>query len=795
MSKSDVDALFCEMGICCCERHEGQLNPVTECTDFVSKYGTLHALKSGVQAFTCTDREIVARDITIALRRVVGKVKVQATKTVWDSGTIPFHHYPIKRHVGAARKVNITAAEAIMGVYKHCKAAYCALVRLSPLFEGMYDDQVAAITLYTVAVGNLPGVGYDLAGRLALIAVTCTDFVDALSTKIKQYGLAAGMAYAVELKVLLGRGVAEIDCVAAARQRLRLPDLDMVTVADSDLYAAIEAVIADELEDVVEHENLDEFWTSRWLWSANGSHSRALEHAHPELATRKEGQAYRKAVMEQWSCNPMLSWDGNVFVTPSQKLEHGKSRLLLACDTLSYMWFEYLLAPFEKVWLNKSAVINPGLLGTRGVHDKLLAWAREDDRSFFALDFDDFNSQHTLRAQAMVVDALLKRSVIAPAHKDMLSNSFHKMQLWANRKFQGMIAGTLMSGHRATTFLNTVLNAAYIRLAGVRHGPSLHVGDDVIMRATVPEVDALILQLRRYNIRVNSSKQVICRDVGEFLRVSHTRQAAYGYVARAVASAVSGNWVSDHVLDKREALTNAITCVRSIINRTYCERESAIARVVARSVARRSALADEAAYRLLSGRDCLEGGAVYGKKPNSCDVWHCREYRPEQAAFEAAKYGCHASTDYLTYHVKQIELDAILAVGADILPMMVHSSWKKVIEAEDPPEKSDIAFYPVPFHFGRYEVHDTDVLMQEEKVGVLTRYPLVMMLAERLSLKEALELAHRNGIAAETYEDLFGNRSSVVGVTGIMPYNDACALSKRLNRPGAVIITDVNLFV
>ncbi len=87
------------------------------------------------------------------------------------------------------------------------------------------------------------------------------------------------------------------------------------------------------------------------------------------------------------------------------------------------------------------------------------------------LDYADFNSAHTLRAQKIVVSELFGNLDVT--WKQWLIDSFDNMQVQDPDGEWRRVRGTLMSGHRMTSIINTILNAAYLWLV---------VGRDVYLR-------------------------------------------------------------------------------------------------------------------------------------------------------------------------------------------------------------------------------------------------------------------------------------------------------------------------
>nr|APT68189.1 RNA-dependent RNA polymerase [Leishmania RNA virus 1] len=711
---------------------------------------------------------------------------------------IPRHYYALKAHVGAQKKVNLTAIEVIRGCQHECIAIYCEFVRYSAYFADLYDDQVASILLYAVAAHNIQGFGARFSILWALSCVKVSALADDINIYVKHRGMSGLLPQLVEMRCLLGRGVKEIDVEAEARRRLDASNLDMQGFREEELRAAVKQVYAEEVRRSVKYPPICDFWSSRWLWAANGSHSRALEHAHPELATRKEGQAYRKAVMEQWQHNPMDRWDGTVYVTPSAKLEHGKTRLLLACDTLSYMWFEYALRPVERIWENSNVILDPGTMGNSGIAIKTKTWRNNmHGQSFLAVDYDDFNAQHTLLSQKIVFEELFRHIGCEAPWTRTLVDSFYNMELWVKGNRAGVMAGTLMSGHRATSFINSVLNRAYIICAGGHVPTSMHVGDDVLMSCTLEQANNLIANLAHNGVRLNVSKQVFSNLSGEFLRVAHREHSSHGYLARVISSAVSGNWVSDHTLNQQEALMNAIVCCRGILNRSLPGEKNPVVRVISKSVSKRTKIDEGTIRLLLSGRACLRGGVVYGAQTNSIQSYkiNCRVDRLEDSL---PPYR-HATEDYLNNHLTSVEAIAVEQFGSDIADIMAQASWKKSMSNEGTEDRICLSLQRDKTLSCAYCITEKEVAHLPVRYGLFTSYPILMMLKDRIPIKEALKLAVTIGYRPQPNSDLeldlWGESNNTCAIEGVLPYNEATSLAQKLPCGGVVIQVIHNVYV
>ncbi len=104
------------------------------------------------------------------------------------------------------------------------------------------------------------------------------------------------------------------------------------------------------------------------------------------------------------------------------------------------------------------------------------------------LDYDDFNSQHSLESIKLLFETVCEYVGYDADLSARVINSFDQSEVYVGGAKCGRLRGTLMSGHRGTTFINTILNEAYILCAypRARNYYRLHVGDDVYIRTYEP---------------------------------------------------------------------------------------------------------------------------------------------------------------------------------------------------------------------------------------------------------------------------------------------------------------------
>jgi hypothetical protein len=293
----------------------------------------------------------------------------------------------------------------------------------------------------------------------------------------------------------------------------------------------------------------DEYWSRRWLFTRAGAHSQYSEKEWFGYRTDLPERPTRREFAENCKENIVGEGEAKVDAGLSWKYEHGKTRAIYSCDTKSYFTFDYLLKPIESVWRNYRVLLDPGRTTQAYLCEKL---SRAGDYKFM-LDFDDFNSQHTIRSMQICVEEVCKDAPEDIRHWAV--ESFDSMFVhWESEgiRHKERMVGTLPSGHRATTFINTVLNAAYCRImcgSIMDRVSSWHTGDDVIAIGGEEDISRMAKLATESEFRANPSKQSVGSRCGEFLRMAITRKEARGYLARSVASIVSGNWVTETRLD------------------------------------------------------------------------------------------------------------------------------------------------------------------------------------------------------------------------------------------------------
>lgn len=686
--------------------------------------------------------------------------------------------FVIKEHPGA-EKANLWASDVMRWYVALGARERDQWIRFGWMAFGLYNDQVCAALLYAAGVADVFDDPLCVAMR---IMWTDQAELKAVNTVLKSSGANATLrgAKLCELVCLKGRGIGALDEAAQAYERTRCAVAQGYNT--EDLRRAVREVLHDELDlHALRRQTTADWWSSRWLWCVNGAHSRALERHEPALALGRGGRAHRKEAIEAWAEDPTRAWNGKVYVNTSQKLEHGKTRLLLACDTRSYLAFDELLKPVEAAWRNERVLLDPGRYGPTLMAEKLRAM-----RGMFYLmaDYDDFNSQHTLDAQAIVIDETCRYVGYDAGKTETLVRSFSRMLITSGGRDIGYARGTLMSGHRATSYINTVLNAAYVKLAvgqGWYSFASYHAGDDVVARFNeFDDIAACIDGLRRLGFKLNQTKQSTGDVVAEFLREAVTPQQAQGYLARAVASAVSGNWTTEAQLSGAQYLTNAVVNGRTLINRSGGRRE--IATVFVDACNRRTHIAKRLLRQLVMGEVGLNSGPVYGMYGSYMGMSVKDEIRLKHE--RGVTLPVHAATvDYLAHHVAEVEQMAFRLLGTSPVVKMVAASYAKSPLLDRLVSK---VCYGVHSSLESYAMTRScrleDVPKRDEPRGALSRYPLLHMYKDEITrpvLRELLAHIGRRAVPGHEREQAWGYEHAGVVCNGFAPYTDAARACSR----------------
>jgi hypothetical protein len=302
-----------------------------------------------------------------------------------------------------------------------------------------------------------------------------------------------------------------------------------------------------------------DYWEQRAIIMPGGSvHSEILEDVQLaktldyRLKTKKGlFSAMKDVTHEHW-----LSRPAEIHSYTSTKYEWGKTRALYGCDITSHLHSDFALNKCEETF---PAYIPTGSKANAeyvdGIADNLKHLIP------FCYDYDDFNSQHSFENMQAVLRAW--RHVYAGD----LSNEQNASLDWTITSIMSQYvhnsatndvyktAGTLFSGWRLTTFVNTALNYAYLAAAGIKTkmAYSLHNGDDVLGAArNIGDILDVLKASNKLSIRAQSTKMNI-GTIAEFLRMDFRAKSRTGkqYLTRGCATFVHSRIESGSPQSKR----------------------------------------------------------------------------------------------------------------------------------------------------------------------------------------------------------------------------------------------------
>lgn len=471
--------------------------------------------------------------------------------------------FPLKAHVAARTKVNLFFRH----VYEDAKRLKVVDSSILCCFAGMFNDEATGWLMYYCALKSVGHFG------LTSVFAKRRDYawLKELSTIVKALGTTGDkeLGMLCEVLTLRGRGCDEGDLDGDITKRVDPDTFSTVsaTVPIEAVKRGIDEVLREELRSI-RWEDPNKHWTRRWAFTKSGAHSKRSEELLLGKKVTPPGQVNKRVFAECMEENVIALGEPRSIATVSRKLEHGKTRFIYSTDTVSYYTYDYICQHVERSWCGKRVLLKPGIESQNDFYSKLFM---EFQGHKLMLDYDDFNSQHATELMKYIYERV---SLGAPEHIRAwciaaADNEFIRHPVTGEYL---RTVGTLFSGHRCTTLVNSILNAAYMRaICGDDYSRMRwrHAGDDLIASTNLPDVfERILVKIKSGGIRANPSKQSTGFYSGEFLRMGFGSNGACGYLARCIAGLVSGNWVSENELGSMEYVSSILRSVWSGSNRS-----------------------------------------------------------------------------------------------------------------------------------------------------------------------------------------------------------------------------------
>lgn len=382
------------------------------------------------------------------------------------------------------------------------------------------------------------------------------------------------LAVLYELQVLFNRVSAEVDWEKEKQNRV---ESKTVPIPAEVVYQNATWIFKSGLSEGRKPMNIKwgDYWNTRWSSMPNGS---IVSQYDADLAIKSALPREAKLKSCWFACTPegehsyWLKRHPEIYATTSTKYEWGKVRALYGCDVTSFLHADFAMSNCEDTLPSCFPV---GKFATdsnvkSSVH-------KFKDTVPVCFDYDDFNSQHSIASMQAVMRAWID------CYKPYLSEEQYQSAEWTHDSLECMsvrfnatgetvaINGTLMSGWRLTSYMNTVLNRVYLMHAKLDSLMvySLHNGDDMYGGApNLSNAIQLIRNAKEIGIRAQVSKTNL-GTIGEFLRVD-TRASdskMSQYLARAVSTLVHGRVETGLPFDLASYLQASLVRVEEVRSR------------------------------------------------------------------------------------------------------------------------------------------------------------------------------------------------------------------------------------
>nr|UYL95671.1 MAG: RNA-dependent RNA polymerase [Daqing Totiv tick virus 1] len=321
------------------------------------------------------------------------------------------------------------------------------------------------------------------------------------------------------------------------------------------------------------NEDWRSFWLRRLEWSTVGSvfdiHRLGASATNRDLNNKLY---YINNLKSDMDFERITSYVPAIHAKTSIKYEWSKQRAIYGCDVLSYILFSFAMGDTEETLSDHFAC--GSLSDEASVKGRV--GAALINRQPMCLDFDDFNSQHSTNS---IREVLL-------AFRDVFLSSMSSEQSlamdWCIKSIDNVYvhdtiglkevykaSGTLFSGWKLTTFVNSCLNYVYYKAISIGNPLSghLHAGDDIIVGVNnTYEYLYCMRRAQKYNIRLSDTK---CNygSVAEFLRVDHRSTQTGQYLARSLTTYVMGRIETTPSYDMLELIKSYFTRSAACISR------------------------------------------------------------------------------------------------------------------------------------------------------------------------------------------------------------------------------------
>ncbi|QJW70335.1 RNA-dependent RNA polymerase [Erysiphe necator associated totivirus 6] len=612
-------------------------------------------------------------------KNLIAEETYNALKNMSDSKITQFHHNFV-----TYREISKTIR--MLGDDNDSMRRLMAIKFLIEKRETIGLDYRVSVTTHIMYIMVSPIMAVDFLMRLIAICDDKKMYIDRLkkesqSAKQLQTLFRDDLAQIFELQVLMNRVYDEVNWYKEKENR---QEVKTVPIDSKTVYELALDIFKDAKKEGVKARKMKwkDYWNMRWSSMPVGSVV-SQYRADNELKKMLPQDAKVKAA---WFCANQnkeheywLNREEQIFASTSIKYEWGKVRALYGCDVTSFLHSDFAMQNCEDML---PAYFPVG----RRANDKYVKKivSTFTDGVPLCYDYDDFNSQHSTESMTAVVMAwktAFSRELSIEQNKSLdwtiesISNQVVRFNEIGRTE---RINGTLLSGWRLTSFINTILNRVYLVSVGLNTSVNyaLHNGDDMYATTqNVYQAVKLAKRARDAGIRAQLAKTNI-GTIGEFLRVDTRAQykTSSQYLARAVSTAVHGRVEMAPANDYRELVRSMNNRFDEIVARGGSIEVSQYVRKQVISYVDKVFDQEEGMAELIMLLHPLQGGANMAADVGKYKIEPVTVYTDEEeSGYQLLKNGLN---DYANYVVERLGIEFDIPNREEMFKRLVNSLVK-----------------------------------------------------------------------------------------------------------------------
>jgi hypothetical protein len=319
-----------------------------------------------------------------------------------------------------------------------------------------------------------------------------------------------------------------------------------------------------------------DYYATRWARMPSGSfvsqYEEDLKYKKQFKNSRNANKATVMASMDKRSLEFYLKRTPELYASVSTKYEWGKVRALYGCDITSFLMADFSMGTADECMPDYTPI------GNASSEEKIATRIGAMKGGIpVCYDFDDFNSQHSFQHMQAVIKAYIRvfgpylsAQQLQAAQWTMKSVDRQRVSNKTSNE-EYTTRGTMFSGWRHTSFMNTVLNRVYLTKAGCKEHLlyTLHNGDDVF--GVAEDMHSIMKLMRRADsagLRAQKTKQNV-GTIAEFLRMdlfSETPDQTQ-YLTRACATITHGRIETDEGKSLDDEIKSVEVRAKALIDR------------------------------------------------------------------------------------------------------------------------------------------------------------------------------------------------------------------------------------